>query len=79
MLMRHSDTKAQHCTLCEYASARACEMRKHMMTHTEERLAHNDAKAHQCMLCGYAGNLISHLRKHMKTHTVEMTSHECNT
>ena len=62
--------KSNKCSLCDYASSRASNLRTHLKTHSGE-------KSNKCNLCDFASVLAGNLRTHLKTHGGEK-SNKCN-
>ena len=56
--------KSKKCNQCDYASARAGDLGRHLKTHSGE-------KSNKCNQCDYASSQASHLRTHLKTHSGE--------
>ena len=62
--------KENKCNQCNYASSRAGDLRKHLKTHSGEKL-------NKCNQCDYASSQAGNLIRHIKTHSGEK-SNKCN-
>ena len=60
----HTGEKSNKCSLCDYATSHAGNLKTHMKTHTGE-------KSNKCSLCEYATSHTGSLKTHMKLHTGE--------
>ena len=58
------------CNQCNFASAQANNLRRHLKMHSGE-------KSHQCKQCNFASAEKANLRRHLKMHTGEK-SNKCN-
>ena len=58
------------CNQCDYASSRAGQFRRHLITHGGE-------KSYKCNQCYFASSYASALRTHLKTHSGEKPN-KCN-
>ena len=58
----HSGEKPYKCNNCDYASAWAGDLKKHLKTHSGE-------KPYKCNHCDYASVQTGNLKRHLKTHS----------
>ena len=70
----YSREKSNKCSQCNFESARAGDLKKHLRRHSGE-------KSNKCNQCNYASsypkNLRTHLKRHLKIHSGEK-SYKCN-
>ena len=62
--------KQNKCNQCDFASAQAGNLRRHLTMHSGE-------KSNKCNHCNYVSSQAGHLRAHLKTHSGEK-SNKCN-
>ena len=62
--------KSNKCGQCNFESARAGDLKKHLRRH-------NGEKSNKCNQCDYASSYPKNLRQHLKRHTGEKSS-KCN-
>ena len=72
MLVRKSNYRniENKCNQCDFASSYASALRRHLKTHSGEKL-------NKCNQCDYASSLAHNLRVHLKTHSGEKAN-KCN-
>ena len=67
---RRRTSTSHQCKCCGKVFSRPANLRRHMLTHTEE-------KPHECSECHKMFSILSNLQRHMLTHTGEKP-HECS-